>query len=303
MDGLTAGTGPAATERGPPMSVVVTGATGQFGRIAVEALLDRGLPAGSVTATGRDPERLSDLAERGVHTARADYGDPASLKAAFAGADVLLLVSGSEIGKREAQHRNAVEAAAAAGVRHIVYTSAPKATDTTLVLAPEHAATEEIIAASGLTYTILRNGWYNENFLPQLEEARATGRIVGSAGEGLTASAARRDFAEAAAAVVLEPEAHAGAVYELSGDTAWTREDLARTLSEVLGKEVVYQDSSTEDHIAALKAAGLDADTAGFVAALDANTRDGELGDVTDTLRGLIGRPTTPLAETLRAFA
>ncbi|MDA2805530.1 SDR family oxidoreductase [Nocardiopsis suaedae] len=283
------------------MSVVVTGATGRLGQAAVETLLGRGLPAGSVTAVGRDPERLSGLAERGVRTARADYGDPASLKAAFTGADLLLLVSGSEIGQRAAQHRNAVEAASGAGVRHIVYTSAPKATDTTLVLAPEHAATEKIIAASGLTSTILRNGWYNENFLPQLEEAQATGRIVGSAGEGLTASAALRDFAEAAAAVLLEPEAHAGAVYELSGDTAWTRADLARTLSEVLGREVVYQDVTTEEHVAALQQAGLDADTAGFVAALDANTRDGELGEVTDTLRRLIGRPTTPLAETLRA--
>lgn len=283
------------------MSVVIAGATGNLGRATVGALLAGGLPADRITAAGRSRERLAELADTGVRTAGIDYGDPASLKAAFAGADLLLLVSGSEVGKRAAQHRNAVEAADEAGVGHIVYTSAPKATDTTLVLAPDHKATEEALSASGAASTVLRNGWYNENFLPQLEEARASGRIIGSAGEGRTASAAREDFAEAAAAVLLDPEPHAGAVYELSGGTAWTRDDLARTLSGLLGREVVYQDVSTEEHVAALTAAGLDADTAAFVAALDTNTRDGELGLVTDVLPRLIGRPTTPVEATLRA--
>ncbi|WP_017573778.1 SDR family oxidoreductase [Nocardiopsis halotolerans] len=284
------------------MSVVITGATGHLGRLVVEDLLARGVRADRITATARDTARLADLADRGVRTARADFDDPASLKEALAGADTLLLVSGSEVGGRVAQHRNVVEAARGAGVGHLVYTSAPRATDTTLVLAPEHGATEEIITASGLAYTILRNGWYNENFAQKLEEARVTGAFVGSAGQGRTASASRQDLAEAASVVLRDPGAHAGAVYELSGDTAWTYDDLAATLGELLGREVVYRDLTTEEHVAALTGAGLDEDTARFVAALDTNTRDGELSDTTGELSRLIGRPTTPVAETLRAL-
>ncbi|WP_159942917.1 MULTISPECIES: SDR family oxidoreductase [unclassified Nocardiopsis] len=284
------------------MSVVVTGATGHLGRLVVEGLLSQGFPAERVTATGRNTAKLTDLADRGVRTARADYADPTSLKEAFRGADTLLLVSGSEVGQRVEQHRNAIEAAREAGVAHVVYTSAPRATDTTLVLAPEHKATEEILTASGLTYTILRNGWYSENYASQLEQAREHGSFVGSAGQGRVASAARRDFAEAAAVVLRDPAAHAGAVHELSGDTAWTYADLADTLGELLGREVVYRDLDTEEHVAALTGAGLDEGTARFVAALDANTRDGELSATTGELSRLLGRPTTPVAETLRAL-
>ncbi|NYH54840.1 NAD(P)H dehydrogenase (quinone) [Nocardiopsis arvandica] len=283
-------------------SVVVTGATGHLGRLVVEDLLAKGHPAERITATGRDTGGLTALAGRGVRTARADFGDPASLGDAFEGADTLLLVSGSEVGKRVDQHRNAIEAAGAAGVGHVVYTSAPKAADTTLVLAPEHKATEEVLTASGLAYTVLRNGWYNENFAQQLDQARETGSFVGSAGEGRVASASRQDLAEAASAVLRDPKAHAGAVHELSGDTAWTHAELAAVLGELLGREVLYRDLTTEEHVAALTAAGLDEGTARFVAALDANIRDGELSMTTGELSRLIGRPTTPVAETLRAL-
>ncbi|MFD6951345.1 NAD(P)-dependent oxidoreductase [Nocardiopsis sp. TSRI0078] len=284
-------------------SVVITGATGHLGRLVVEDLLAKGHPGERITATGRDTGRLTALADRGVRTARADFEDPASLKEAFGGADTLLLVSGSEVGKRVDQHRNAIEAARAAGVGHVVYTSALKATDTTLVLAPEHKATEEVLTASGLAYTVLRNGWYNENFAQQLDQARGTGAFAGSAGGGRVASASRQDFAEAASAVLRAPEAHAGAVHELSGDTAWTHAELAATLGELLGREVLYRDLTTEEHVAALTGAGLDEGTARFVAALDANIRDGELSMTTGELSRLIGRPTTPVAETLRALA
>ncbi|MFY7070118.1 NAD(P)H-binding protein [Nocardiopsis changdeensis] len=282
------------------MSVVIVGATGHLGRLTVEELLERGTPAEGIVAAGRDAGRLAALAERGVRTARVDLDDPATLAPAFAGADTLLLISTSEPGRRVPQHRAAIEAAAAAGIGHIVYTSAPRADDTVLVLAPDHRATEELLAASGIAHTVLRNNWYHENYVPQLHAARDHGEFSGSAGQGRVPSAARRDFAAAAAAVLADPASHAGAVYELTGDTAWTYAELADTLSAVLGTEVVYKDLSTEEHVASLVGAGLDEGTASFVAALDGNIRDGALGEPTGDLRRLIGRPATPIADTLR---
>jgi NAD(P)H dehydrogenase (quinone) len=281
------------------MSIVVTGASGQLGRLVVESLLARGVPADQIVAAGRNADRLAELAGTGVRTAVIDFADPATLKEAFAGADALLLVSGNEVGQRVDQHRNAVEAAKEAGVGRIVYTSAPKATTSALVLAPEHKATEEIIAASGLPSTILRNGWYHEKQLPALEQARSTGEIVASAGAGRTASASRRDFAEAAAVVLIE-DGHVGKVYELSGDTSWDYTELAATFAEILGRPVIYRSVTPEEHRQNLLSAGLDEGTAGFVVALDGNTRDGLLAATTGELRTLIGRPTTPLAEGLR---
>lgn len=285
------------------MSVVITGATGHLGRLVVADLLAHGHPAGQITATGRDADRLAALAATGVRTARADLDDPAALTAAYRGADTLLLISGSEVGRRVAQHANAVKAAEEAGIGHIVYTSAPRATDTTLVVAPEHKATEEAVAASGLPSTVLRNGWYNENYERHLAEARATGAVVGSVGAGRVSSASRQDFAEAASIVLRDPRSHVGAVYELSGDTAWSYEDLARDVGAALGREVLYRDLTPEEHLAALVGAGLDEGTAGFVVALDANIRDGELDATSGELSRLIGRPTTPLVESLRALA
>ncbi|GAB2505587.1 SDR family oxidoreductase [Nocardiopsis aegyptia] len=281
------------------MSVVITGATGQLGRLVVEDLLVGGLPADQITATGRDTAKLADLSARGVSTARADFEDPASLKAAFRGADILLLVSSSEVGKRVDQHRNAVEAAEDAGVGHIVYTSVLGATESSLVLAPEHKATEEIILASGLTHTLLRNGWYSENYEQQLHQARETGTLLTSAGAGRVASASRPDYAAAAAAVLRDPAAHADAVYELSGDTAWTFDELAAAMAQALGREVALTNVTPEEHEAVLTGAGLDEGTARFVVGLDTGTREGELSSTTGELSRLIGRPTTPLVETL----
>lgn len=282
------------------MSIVVTGATGHLGRLVVEHLLADGVPADQVVATGRRTERLADLAERGVRVAVADFAQPDTLAAAFEGAEVVLLVSGSEVGQRVEQHRAAIEAAKGAGVGRVVYTSAPQADTTTLVLAPEHKATEEILRASGVTFTILRNGWYTENYLGDVQQASETGVISGAYGDGRVASAARDDFA-AAAAVVLRTEGHDDAVYELSGDVAWGFDDLAAAASEVLGREVTYRPVSSEQRRADLAAAGLDEGTVGFVVALEENTRDGLLAATPGDLSRLTGRPTTGLVEALRA--
>lgn len=282
------------------MSIVVTGATGHLGRLVVEHLLADGVPAEQVVATGRRTERLADLAERGVRVAAVDYDSPETLTAALEGADVVLLVSGSDVGRRVPQHRAVVDAAVAAGARRLVYTSAPHADATPLVLAPEHKATEEIIRASGLTFTLLRNGWYTENYLGDVQQARESGEIVAAAGDGRVASAPRDDFA-AAAAVVLRTEGHDDAVYELAGDVAWSFDELAAAASEVLGRPVVFRAVTSEQRRADLLAAGLDEGTAGFVVALDENTRDGLLAGGTDDLSRLIGRPTTPLVDGLRA--
>ncbi|UAJ78257.1 SDR family oxidoreductase [Leifsonia sp. ZF2019] len=280
------------------MTIVVTGATGHLGRLTVDSLLARGVAASDIRAAGRSADRLAPLAALGVQTAVIDFEQPETLAAAFSGADAVLLVSGSDVGKRVAQHRNAIEAAEAAGVSRLVYTSAPKATDTDLVLAPEHKATEEILAASSLAVTILRNNWYTENYVGLIDQAEATGELVGSAGTGRVASASRKDYAEAAAVVLIE-SGHEGAVYELSGDTAWTFDELAATIGALVGREVVYRSVTAEEHASILSGAGLDEGTVGFVVALDGNIRDGALADATSTLSGLIGRPTTPLAQGL----
>ena len=280
------------------MTIVVTGATGHLGRLTVDSLLARGVAASDIRALGRSAERLAPLAAQGVETGVIDFEKPETLTAAFAGADAVLLVSGSEVGKRVPQHRNAIEAAEAAGVGRLVYTSAPHATDGGLVLAPEHKATEELLAASSLPVTILRNNWYTENYTGLIDQAAATGEIVGSAGDGRVASASRKDYAEAAAAV-LTTDGHEGAVYELSGDVAWTFDELASAVGALAGREVVYRSVTPEEHTSILTGAGLDEGTAGFVVALDGNIRDGELADATSTLAELIGRPTTPLAQGL----
>jgi len=284
------------------MSIVVTGATGQLGRLIVEHLLNRGVAPAEITAVGRNTGRLAELAASGVGTAVIDYTDPASLEAAFAGADMLMLVSGSEVGQRVAQHTNAITAAVAAGVGRIVYTSAPKADTSALILAPEHKATEEALHASGIPVTILRNGWYTENYASAVQQARENGVYLTSAGEGRVASASRTDYAEAAA-VVLSTPGHENVTYELAGDVAWTGTDMAAALAEVVGSPVVFTSVTPEEHSAILTGAGLDGGTVGFVVALDGNTRDGLLAGGTNDLATLIGRPTTPLIDGLRSVA
>jgi NAD(P)H dehydrogenase (quinone) len=282
------------------MSIVVTGATGHLGRLIIERLIARDTAPTDIVAAGRNPERLAELAPLGVNTAVIDLTKPQTLDAAFAGADTLMLVSGSEVGQRVQQHVNAIEAAKRAGIIHIVYTSAPRADTSALILAPEHKATEEALHASGIPFTILRNNWYSENYASALAQAAASGTYADSTRGGLVASASRIDFADAAAVVLTTP-GHENATYELAGDVAWDGAQLAAAMAEVLGTAVTYESLTPEAHTAALTAAGLDAGTAGFVVALDQNIHDGLLAETTGDLARLIGRPTTPLVEGLRS--
>jgi NAD(P)H dehydrogenase (quinone) len=266
--------------------------------LVVARLLDTCEPS-DVVAIVRDPAKVDDLAAKGVEVRRADYDDRASLDAALAGLDRLLLVSSNELGKRALQHKNVIDAAKAAGIRHLIYTSAPKATTSALVLAPEHKATEEYLAASGLTYTVLRNNWYTENYANAIGKARDTGELVAAAGSGRVASAERADYAQAAAAV-LTGQGHEGKVYELTGDRAWSYPELAMAIAEATGGACSYRPVAPEELKAAMIAAGADEGTANFVATLDANIASGDLAEVTRDLKSLIGRPATPLEETVK---
>jgi NAD(P)H dehydrogenase (quinone) len=277
----------------------VTGATGHLGSLAIEALLERGVPVGEIVAVVRDPEKAAPLAGRGVQVRRGDYAAPETLRAALAGVDRLLLVSGNEVGKRVDQHRNVIDAAKGAGVALIAYTSITRADTTGSPLAPEHKATEELLAASGVPHTLLRNNWYVENYTAQLADYLSRGAIVAAAGEGRVAGAARRDYAEAAA-VVLTGEGHAGKVYELAG-TPFTFKELAATITEAGGREVEYRPVSPAELTGALTAAGLDEGTAGFVVALDESIARGDLDSERTDLPELLGRPLTPVADVVRA--
>ncbi|WP_247827792.1 SDR family oxidoreductase [Arthrobacter antioxidans] len=277
------------------MSIVITGATGHLGRLVVEQLLARGVDPSTIVAGGRNEEALAGLAAHGVRTARIDYADPATLEDAFAGAGKVLLISGNEVGKRSVQHKAVIDAARRVGAE-LVYTSAPRASTSALVLAPEHKATEGLLEGSGLTYTVLRNNWYTENYADTIRRAAATGEILTGTGSGRVASATRRDYAESAAVVLLSGE-HAGEILELGGDEPWDMDELAATVSAVAGRPVTVHQVGTDEHVAALKGFGLDEDAAGFAAALDANIADGLLAESDGTLARIIGRPTTPLRE------
>lgn len=280
------------------VKIGVTGATGQLGRLVVQQLLDK-CSAADIVAIVRDPGKAADLAEAGVEIRVADYDDRASLDTAVAGLDKLLLISSNEVGRRIPQHKNVIDAAKAAGVKHVIYTSAPKATTSALVLAPEHKATEEYLGASGLPYTVLRNNWYTENFAQSIRTARDTGELVAAAGDGLVASATRADYA-AGAAAVLTGEGHEGKVYEFSGDRAWHYRELAAAVADAAGVACSYKPVEAKDLIAAMTAAGMAEGVAAFVAALDVNISEGLLGEACDDLSKLIRRPTTPLEETVK---
>ena len=281
------------------MTIAITGATGQLGRLVVADLLGRGVPADQIVAVVRNPDKAADL---GVEVRTASYTDAEAVQAALVGVDRLLLISGSENGRRVEQHRTVIEAATSAGVAHLVYTSAPRATDTTLILAPEHAATEQLLAESGLATTVLRNNWYNENYLGLLATAEQTGSVTSAAGDGRVASATRADFA-AAAAVVLTSDGHAAKTYELGGDTAWTFAEFTEMVAHVLDREISYQAVSADELDAELTAAGMDAGTRGFLLGLDQNIAEGTLAEVTGELSSLIGRPTTTIRDTLEQAA
>ena len=281
------------------MSLVITGATGHLGRLVVEDLLGRGVPAGDITAAGRDITKVKDLADRGVLVQAIDYDDPASLDAAFRGADRILLVSASVPGDRARLHGNAIDAAVRAGAGLLVYTSIANADATTMRLAGEHQATEAALRASGLTHVMLRNSWYTENYTAQIPAILQRGEMAGSAGDGRVSAATRADYA-AAAAAVLTSDQHER-VYELGGDQAFTLAELAAEISAQVGRPVSYRDLPEAEYARLLVGAGLPEVAAATLADADRGLARGDLYVDSGQLRRLIGRPTTTLSDAVAA--
>jgi NAD(P)H dehydrogenase (quinone) len=281
------------------MSLVVTATSGHLGRLTVRNLLDRGVPADGIVAGARNLDATTDLAAAGVRTAVIDYDDPATLEAALKPGDTLVLVSGNDLPNRDRQHADAVAVAGKVGVGHLVYTSGLQAAQSPSPIAASHAATEDVVRESGLPFTIVRNGWYTENYARSIDAVRATGVLLASVGDGRVASASRKDFAEAIGAVVTTG-GHLGATYELSGDLAWSYDDLAAALAEALGRDVTYTSVTPEQHLTALTEAGMPESMAAMVVAVDAGIRAGAFAFINGDLARLIGRPTTPLLAGLR---
>lgn len=281
------------------MTLLVTAANGHLGRLVVDALLARGVAASDLVAGVRTPAKAEDLSERGVRVVEFDYARPETLAPALEGVTRVLLVSGTDA-DRVSGHRNVIEAVRAAGVERLVYTSAPRVDEIDYALGADHLATERAIADSGVDATILRNNWYTENYLDAVSRAADSGVIAAAVGDARVASASRKDYAEAAA-VALTSDDLGGQTLELGGDVAWTYDELAAAAGEVLGREVSYQAISLDDLTAGLQQAGLDAGTAAFVAGIDDAIARGALSQTDGTLARLIGRPTTPLVDGLRA--
>ncbi len=274
--------------------IVVTGASGKLGRLVVEQLLKK-VPAKEIVAAVRQPAKVADLAARGVQVRQADYEQPATLDAAFAGADKVLLISSSEVGKRLPQHQAAIAAAKRAGVKLLAYTSITRADTSKLALAVEHRGTEEAIRSSGLPFVLLRNSWYLENYTENLQPALAHGVLQGSAGAGRVSAATRADYA-AAAAEVLTSKGHEGKVYELGGDAGFSLPELAAELSRQSRKNVAYKDLPAQEFQKALVGFGVPPPMAEVLADSDVGISRGDLEVKGGALGKLIGRPTTPLA-------
>jgi NAD(P)H dehydrogenase (quinone) len=277
------------------MSLLITGATGHLGRLVVEQLLAAGVPAGDITATGRATDTIKDLAERGVRVRAVDFGDRAAVRAAMDGADRVLLVSAMEPGGRVELHRNVIDAAREAGTGLLAYTSIVNAATTTIRLAADHQATEELVRSSGVPYVLLRNSWYHENYTSRLPGYLAQGVIPGSAGQGRISAAARADYA-AAAVRVLTTDGHAGQAYELGGDDAFTLAELAAEIASQSGRAVRYADLPEAEYAQALVAHGAPELMADMVAETDAAAGHGALYTASGDLAALTGRPATTLS-------
>ncbi|MBC9718587.1 SDR family oxidoreductase [Streptomyces sp. TRM66268-LWL] len=278
--------------------IVVTGATGQLGRLVIDELLTK-VPASQVAAVVRDKDKAAGLAERGVELRIGDYSQPETLSGAFRAGDRVLLISGSEVGQRVAQHQAVIDAAKDAGVALLAYTGVLGGPEADFKLAAEHKVTEQAILDSALPYTFLRNGWYHENYTANLAPVLEHGAVLQSAGDGRVASAARADYA-AAAAAVLTGEGHENATYELSGDVAWSFEEYAAELSRRTGKTIAYANVPAEQHLAVLTGAGLPEAFAEILVDVDAAVARGLLARQNGDLARLIGRPTTPIADAVK---
>lgn len=278
------------------MKIAVTGATGQLGSLVANELKKR-VAKENIIALVRTPEKAASLE---VEARAFNYDEPESQVVSLKGVDTLLLISGSEIGQRARQHSNVINSAKEAGVKWIVYTSLLHADSSTINLAGEHLATEKALKESGIEHTILRNGWYTENYTGSVEGALAGGAFIGSAGDGKISSATRADFAEAAA-VVVSDESHKGKVYELAGDESYTLTDLAAEISKQSGKAIPYNNLPEAEYAKILTSFGLPEAFAGAIANWDVSASKGDLYDDGHQLSQLIGRRTTPLAEAVKA--
>lgn len=279
--------------------IAITAATGQLGQLVVEQLLTR-IPAAHIVAVVRDAAKAAPLAARGVVVRTAGYDDPVALQRAFAGVEKVLLISGTDFGRRAAQHANVIAAARSAGAGLIVYTSLLRANATPLNLGPEHHATEQILQQSGVPHVILRNGWYHENYTASIPPALAHNAFVGSAGDGRIASAARADYA-AAAVAALTGGVQPNQTYELAGDHAYTLAEFTAELSRQTGRSIPYVNLPEAQYAEILLKAGLPPPLAHGLASWDVGVSQGALFDDQRTLSQLIGRPTTPLADAIRA--
>lgn len=281
------------------MRIAVTGATGHLGGLVIESLLNKNVEASDIVAIVRNEEKAKDLAARGINIAVAAYDDEAALKSALNGVDRLVFVSASEVGKRVEQHSNIIAAAKEAGVSFIAYTGLLNLDSSELFLAPEHQATEKMLAESGIDHANLRNGWYWENYAAALETGKAMGKFFSAAGEAKVSGAARKDFAEAAA-VVVTTDGHAGKTYELAGAPALTYPEIAAQVGEVLGTDVEYVNLTVEEYEKSLVEAGLPADFAAGLAGADPVIENGALYSESTDLQDLIGRPASTVARTFK---
>ncbi len=285
-----------------PPKLLVTGATGQLGGLVIEALLET-VPAGTIVAGVRDPAKAAaiGLRDKGVEVRIADYSQPETLARAMVGVDRLLLVSGSEIGKRTVQHRTVIDAAKHAGVGLIAYTSILRADTSPLFLAGEHRDTEAALAEAGVPFVLLRNGWYTEVYTWRLPLALKHGALIGAASDGRISAAARADYARAAATVLAGGD-HAGRTYELAGDASFTLAELVAVVAEASGRPIAYRNMSAEELRSAATEAGVPDMFAKLLSDTDAGTEQGALFDDGGELARLIGRPTTPFRTTITGF-
>jgi NAD(P)H dehydrogenase (quinone) len=279
--------------------IVVTGATGQLGQLVIKALLKK-IPAANIIAAVRNVEKAKDIAALGVQVRFGDYSQPASWDSALQGADKVLLISSSEVGQRATQHRAVIDAAKRAGVKLLAYTSVLRADTSPLGLAAEHKETEEYLRTSGVPFTLLRHGWYTENYTAGIPAALAHNAVFGAASDGRISSATRADYAEADVAV-LTADNQAGKVYELAGDTSFTLTELAAEISRQTGKAIGYVNLPEAEYKKALLGAGLPEFVAELLADSDTGASKGGLFDESRQLSKLIGRPTTALATALKA--
>lgn len=273
------------------MKIAITGATGQLGRLVINKLKEK-IPTDNMIALSRSVEKAKGLE---VEVREFDYEKPAMLKPALKGVDTLLLISASEIGKRFSQHKHIIEAAKSAGIKWIVYTSLLRTDNTSLDIGTEHKVTEKLLKESGIPFTILRNGWYTENYTSSVPGAIRGGALMGCAGNGKISGAARADYADAAAAV-LTGKNHQGKIYELAGDNFFTLSDLAAEISRQTGKNIPYKNLSEKDYTSALKNFGVPEEFAKVIAGWDTAASKNDLFDDSHQLSRLTGKATTPLS-------